>query len=70
MAIALDILKETCTGCGACVSACPDHMIRLDNECKADKCDLCRGDPLCVKYCPSGALKLVELVSKQEVASK
>ncbi|MFO8192886.1 MAG: 4Fe-4S dicluster domain-containing protein, partial [Bacillota bacterium] len=29
--------KETCTGCGACVSACPDHMIRLDNECKADK---------------------------------
>lgn len=62
--------KETCTGCGDCVSACPDHMIRLDNDRKADKCDLCGGDPLCVKYCPSGALKLVELVSKQEVTSK
>jgi anaerobic carbon-monoxide dehydrogenase iron sulfur subunit len=44
--------KETCTGCGNCVSACPDKMIQLDAVVnRADKCDLCGADPLCVKYC-------------------
>lgn len=52
--------KEKCTGCGNCVTACPDNMIRLDNHRKADKCDLCEGNPLCVQYCVPGALKLVE----------
>jgi anaerobic carbon-monoxide dehydrogenase iron sulfur subunit len=52
--------KEKCTGCGNCVSACPDQMIQLDANHRADKCDLCGGDPLCVKYCVPGALKLVE----------
>ncbi len=51
--------KEKCTGCGNCVAACPDGMIRLGVDKKADKCDLCEGDPLCVKYCVPGALKLV-----------
>ncbi len=52
--------KDTCTGCGSCVDACPDRMIRLDGNRRADKCDLCGGEPLCVKYCAPGALKLVE----------
>lgn len=50
--------KETCIGCGNCVSACPDGMIKLDGNGKSDKCDLCEGNPLCVKYCLPGALKL------------
>ncbi len=57
--------KEKCTGCGNCVAACPDQMIQLDSNHKADKCDMCEGDPLCVKYCVPGALKLIE---KQGVA--
>ncbi|MGM0689129.1 MAG: 4Fe-4S dicluster domain-containing protein [Bacillota bacterium] len=59
--------KERCTGCGNCEKACPDGMIQLDVSGKADKCDLCDGDPLCVQYCVPKALKLVEL---REVASK
>ncbi|MEW5785371.1 MAG: 4Fe-4S binding protein [Bacillota bacterium] len=59
--------KEKCTGCGACVAACPDGMINLDAHGKADKCDLCEGEPLCVRYCSPGALKLVAALSKGEV---
>jgi Fe-S-cluster-containing hydrogenase component 2 len=56
--------KDKCISCGDCVEACPDGMIKLDAQEKADKCDLCGGDPLCVRYCTPGALKLVTLVTK------
>lgn len=59
--------KDLCTGCGDCIEACPDEMIRMDAQGKADKCDLCEGDPLCVRYCVAGALKLVSLVAGEEV---
>lgn len=59
--------KEKCTGCKNCVDACPDGMISIDAKGKADKCDLCDGDPLCVRYCPTGALKLVTLIAGKGV---
>ncbi len=64
--------KEKCTGCGNCVAACPDGMIKLDNNKKADKCDMCEGlpEPLCVKYCIPKALKLVQKKETGEVAAK
>ena len=40
-----------CTGCGSCVQACPYNGIFLNMDGKASKCDLCEGDPTCVKYC-------------------
>ena len=58
--------KEKCTGCRECIDACPDGMITMDDQGKADKCDLCDGDPLCVRYCVSGALKLVTLITGEE----
>jgi Fe-S-cluster-containing hydrogenase component 2 len=58
--------KEKCTGCRECIDACPDGMITMDAQGKADKCDLCDGDPLCVRYCVSGALKLVTLITGEE----
>jgi len=61
--------KETCTGCGNCITACPDNMIRFDNGGKADKCDLCEGEPLCVKYCVPKALKLVKKLEVREVTA-
>jgi Fe-S-cluster-containing hydrogenase component 2 len=47
------VLKEAeCVGCGECVSACPFGAIRLDKEKGiALKCDLCGGDPQCVRVC-------------------
>lgn len=59
--------KEACTSCGVCVEACPDRMIQIGPDHKADKCDMCGGDPLCVKYCVPRALQLVE---KKEVTVK
>lgn len=48
---------ETCTGCEACIQACPYSAIFFDSEKKiALKCDLCAGDPECVKNCLQGAI--------------
>jgi len=43
--------REKCIGCGKCVEACPYNGIFIDKEGKAIKCDLCEGDPACVKAC-------------------
>jgi Fe-S-cluster-containing hydrogenase component 2 len=43
---------ETCTGCEACIQACPYGGVFFDREARvALKCDLCGGDPECVKNC-------------------
>ena len=49
--------EETCTGCGSCEEACPFGMIVVDTaKGIAVKCDLCGGDPQCVRWCPVSAL--------------
>jgi len=45
------INEEICTGCGACVRACPYDGITINSTGKAIKCDLCDGNPVCVNYC-------------------
>lgn len=50
---------EVCIGCEACQDACPFDSIRIRDE-KAIKCDLCGGDPECVKVCHPYALQYVE----------
>lgn len=63
--------RELCIQCGACVRACvigrdqvdPEDKlaIRLDDEKEMPlKCDLCGGDPQCVKFCPTDALVLTD----------
>jgi carbon-monoxide dehydrogenase iron sulfur subunit len=50
-----------CDGCRLCQEACPYHVIRIDQDSsKALKCDLCRGDPQCVQWCPTNALGVAE----------
>jgi anaerobic carbon-monoxide dehydrogenase iron sulfur subunit len=50
----VSIDEEACDACGICESVCPYGVIWVEEV--ARKCDLCGGDPLCVKFCPSGAL--------------
>jgi carbon-monoxide dehydrogenase iron sulfur subunit len=46
-----------CIGCSACVDACPFGMAALHPETGlALICDLCGGDPACVKRCATGAI--------------
>ena len=42
-------------------------MIILDAQGKADKCDLCEGDPYASATAFPGALKLVTLIAGEEV---
>jgi carbon-monoxide dehydrogenase iron sulfur subunit len=54
---AVSINETDCIGCRNCLPSCPFGQINFHPEKKvAFKCHLCGGDPVCVKYCPSGAL--------------
>lgn len=50
--------EDKCTGCQACVGACPFGIITIDpSSNKAIKCDLCGGEEAaCVSICPSHVL--------------
>ena len=48
---------DDCIGCSACVDACPFGMAALHPETGlAAICDLCGGDPACVKRCATRAI--------------
>jgi len=49
--------EKKCLGCRMCVAACPFGAIEVDPQKKtSSKCDLCGGDPMCVKYCAYEAI--------------
>lgn len=57
---------ERCIGCQSCAIACAQKragVIHPDRETGSPRfmCTLCDGDPQCVKYCPYGALKYIEM---------
>jgi carbon-monoxide dehydrogenase iron sulfur subunit len=48
---------DECVGCGLCVDACEFNAIKLHPEKDiAIVCDLCSGEPECVKYCTQKAI--------------
>ena len=68
-AVVLD--SDLCIQCGSCIRACvvgrdevaveDKVVIRFDSETQLPlKCDLCNGDPQCVKFCPTEALVFTE----------
>ncbi|MFQ5892544.1 MAG: 4Fe-4S dicluster domain-containing protein, partial [Candidatus Methanofastidiosia archaeon] len=46
---------EKCNLCRACLEACPFNAI-FEFEMLILKCDLCGGEPQCVKYCATKAI--------------
>jgi carbon-monoxide dehydrogenase iron sulfur subunit len=58
---AIEIDRELCTLCRKCITACLFKGIYRDGiEKKIIACDLCGGDPNCVKYCETRAIEFLE----------
>lgn len=53
---AVQIDKDLCVGCKLCVTFCPFGAVSINRKGKMIKCDLCNGDPQCVKNCEPEAL--------------
>ncbi|MEM2569702.1 MAG: 4Fe-4S dicluster domain-containing protein [Candidatus Bathyarchaeia archaeon] len=51
--------SDLCTRCGSCVNSCSYHGITLVKD-RIIVCDLCGGDPLCAKWCPTKAISYIE----------
>jgi Fe-S-cluster-containing hydrogenase component 2 len=72
----VEVDRDLCIGCRACISACPLGGISFDDrDRKILRCDLCEGDPTCVKYCDTRAIRYMEsdkvqFVKKRSVAEK
>jgi len=56
------VLRDgACTGCGACARACPFGVPYVDARTgRVMICDLCGGDPACVRRCATGAIRYAE----------
>lgn len=57
----VEVDYNKCIGCRTCVSVCPFgamHFVSTDR--KVIKCDLCDGDPQCVRFCDVEAVRFVE----------
>ncbi len=65
-----------CIGCKLCTSACPFGNIEYNYSAKRIlKCDLCEGNPDCVKFCPTAAIRFesvteANLNKKRVIAEK
>lgn len=67
---ALLVDEKACVGCRVCNMVCPVGGVSVDPVTEvASKCDLCGGDPECVKYCDAEAIRYVP-VSKLDVSLK
>lgn len=59
---AVNIDQTRCIGCRICLMTCYFGAISWNpRDRKVYKCDLCEGDPQCVRFCQAGALKFVPI---------
>ncbi len=52
---------DACIGCRSCVSVCPFGAMHFNSiDRRVLKCDVCDGDPQCVRFCEVKAVTFVE----------
>jgi carbon-monoxide dehydrogenase iron sulfur subunit len=52
---------DTCIGCRSCVSVCPFGAMNFNTiDRRVIKCDVCDGDPQCVRFCDVKAVDFIE----------
>lgn len=56
MAVKID--ESKCTGCGACVEACPVDALKIENGKAKVDADTCIDCGTCVDECPVEAIEL------------
>lgn len=57
---AILVEESECIGCRMCGPSCPFGAIQFRSGVDYPfKCDLCEGDPQCVKICQAGALRFI-----------
>lgn len=66
---------DICIGCRSCVAVCPFGAMSFNiTEKQVFKCDLCDGDPQCVKFCEEKAVDFVDVdevsISKKRNAAE
>ena len=63
--------EDRCVGCRMCTMICPFGQVFVSkNTGKSSKCDLCSGDPACVRFCPTEAIKFEKSDSLQQSRRK
>ena len=56
--MAVTIVKEKCTGCGACVDVCPVDALKLEDDKAVVDPETCIDCGTCVDECPVEAITL------------
>ncbi|MEM1580891.1 MAG: 4Fe-4S dicluster domain-containing protein [Candidatus Bathyarchaeia archaeon] len=60
--------RDKCTGCGACIRECPGRIPFLHpSDGKAVICDLCGGDPQCVRVCQEAKFDALWVVKEEKI---
>ena len=65
---AIKVKVEDCIECGLCIEACPAKIPRiLPGKKGVLICDLCDGDPVCVKVCSEFGYNALKVVARDDV---
>ena len=72
----IEVDYDKCIGCRSCVAICPFGAMGFNSiDRQVFKCDLCDGDPQCVRFCEVQAIEYVDaddvaILKKQDAAAK